>query len=620
MGFLRDVYGLNPAIKLLIDPATGLILDANDAAARFYGYSVEELCTQRIQQINTLAPEEVAAEMASARDGNRTFFRFKHRLASGEVRHVEVYTGPVVVEGRTCLLSIVHDVTARERALEDLARSEAQQRSLLRALPVGVGVHRAGRFIWVNQGLAAMVGRATEELVGSSIEDLMPDDGRGPASSGSEVTPLHRASLECGDGRSVAVDRMELPFDFDGEPCRMLLAVDVSERARLEADLQRAQRMDAIGRVAGGVAHDFNNLLLVVLGAADMLARRPASFEHFSRNLERIREATLRAAELTKQLLLVSRGTEARGERLEVAAVVGALVDLVGGTLPEGIDVKIDVSPGLAVQMPRSSLDQVLLNLVVNARDAMPSGGALAITAREVELAEHPAGLAAGRYVRLEVSDEGEGMSAEVVAKAFEPFFSTKEPGKGTGLGLSTAYGIVRRAGGAIEIESATARGTTMRVLLPIAPAVEPHKTPPPPSREVGRVSGRSHTILLVDDQRAIRELLEQTLTEAGYKVFSAAGAQEALVIVAQHGSTLDLLVTDVVMPKMRGTELAARVRALRPGLPIIFMSGYTGESLSLPADSSDLLEKPFAPDALLERVARKLELAPEPTRASSGD
>lgn len=620
MGFLRDVYGLNPAIKLLIDPATGLILDANDAAARFYGYSVEELCTQRIQQINTLAPEEVAAEMASARDGNRTFFRFKHRLASGEVRHVEVYTGPVVVEGRTCLLSIVHDVTARERALEDLARSEAQQRSLLRALPVGVGVHRAGRFIWVNQGLAAMVGRATEELVGSPIEALMPDDGRGPASSGSEVTPLHRASLACGDGRSVAVDRMELPFDFDGEPCRMLLAVDVSERARLEADLQRAQRMDAIGRVAGGVAHDFNNLLLVVLGAADMLARRPASFEHFSRNLERIREATLRAAELTKQLLLVSRGTEARGERLEVAAVVGALVDLVGGTLPEGIDVKIGVSPGLAVQMPRSSLDQVLLNLVVNARDAMPSGGALAITAREVELAEHPAGLAAGRYVRLEVSDEGEGMSAEVVAKAFEPFFSTKEPGKGTGLGLSTAYGIVRRAGGAIEIESATARGTTMRVLLPIAPAAELHKTPPPPSREVGRVSGRSHTILLVDDQRAIRELLEQTLTEAGYKVFAAAGAREALVIVEQHGSTLDLLVTDVVMPKMRGPELAERVRALRPGLPVIFMSGYTGESLTLPADSSDLLEKPFAPDALLERVARKLGLAPSPPRASSGD
>jgi two-component system cell cycle sensor histidine kinase/response regulator CckA len=624
LGFLRDVYGLNPAIKLLIDPATGLILDANDAAARFYGYSVEELCTQRIQQINTLAPEEVAAEMASARDGNRTFFRFKHRLASGEVRHVEVYTGPVVVEGRTCLLSIVHDVTARERALEDLARSEAQQRSLLRALPVGVGVHRAGRFIWVNQGLAAMVGRATEELVGSPIEALMPDDGRGPASSGSEVTPLHRASLACGDGRSVAVDRMELPFDFDGEPCRMLLAVDVSERARLEADLQRAQRMDAIGRVAGGVAHDFNNLLLVVLGAADMLARRPASFEHFSRNLERIREATLRAAELTKQLLLVSRGTEARGERLEVAAVVGALVDLVGGTLPEGIDVKIGVSPGLAVQMPRSSLEQVVMNLAVNARDAMPDGGKLTVDAANVILDEGYAathlGVSPGPYVLLAVSDTGMGMDAATRARIFEPFFTTKEPGKGTGLGLSTAYGIVRRAGGAIEIESATARGTTMRVLLPIAPAAELHKTPPPPSREVGRVSGRSHTILLVDDQRAIRELLEQTLTEAGYKVFAAAGAREALVIVEQHGSTLDLLVTDVVMPKMRGPELAERVRALRPGLPVIFMSGYTGESLTLPADSSDLLEKPFAPDALLERVARKLGLAPSPPRASSGD
>ncbi|MBK6513545.1 MAG: PAS domain S-box protein [Polyangiaceae bacterium] len=283
MGFLRDVYGLNPAIKLLIDPATGLILDANDAAALLW-----------LHGRAAVHPAHPADQHAGARGGRRRDGERPGRQPDV----LEVYTGPVVVEGRTCLLSIVHDVTARERALEDLARSEAQQRSLLRALPVGVGVHRAGRFIWVNEGLAAMVGRATEELVGSSIEDLMPDDGRGPASSGSEVTPLHRASLECGDGRSVAVDRMELPFDFDGEPCRMLLAVDVSERARLEADLQRAQRMDAIGRVAGGVAHDFNNLLLVVLGAADMLARRPASFEHFSRNLERIREATLRAAEL----------------------------------------------------------------------------------------------------------------------------------------------------------------------------------------------------------------------------------------------------------------------------------------------------------------------------------
>lgn len=617
MGWLRDVYGLNPAIKLLIDPASGRILDANDAAAAFYGYSVEELCALQIQQINTLGVDEVEAEMERARAGNRAFFRFRHRLRSGEQRDVEVYTGPVLVEGATCLLSIIHDVTDRERALEEHARSEARQRALLRALPVGVALHRYEKLIWANEGLAQIVGRTTEEMVGAQLAEILPAETsaatlermRRTAAAGGSA-PVVRGQLLHAEGRVVAVDLFELPFDADSDPCRMLLVMDVSDRARLEEDLHRAQRMDAIGRVAGGVAHDFNNLLFVVLGAADALARRPTSIEHFDRNVDRIREAAQRASELTRQLLLVSRGHEAKGERIELSDAVRDLLQLVSGTLPERLDVQVDVLSGLAVLLPRSSFDQILLNLVVNARDAMPSGGTMRVTGTEIEHVgahDQPAGLAPGWYVLLEVSDTGTGMPSDVMAKAFEPFFTTKEPGKGTGLGLSTAYGIVRRAGGAIEIESEPLQGTTVRIFLPRATEAATIRTPPPPSREVP-LSGRTRTVLLVDDQRAIRELIELALSERGYRVLSAAGAAEALLIAEQQATSIDLLLTDVVMPKMRGPELARRILALRPGLPVLFMSGYTGDALAdTGIDPGLLLEKPFGTDLLVTRVEELL-------------
>jgi len=492
LGWLQDVFGQNPAIKLLIDPSSGRIVDANEAAATFYGLSVAELRGLTIQHINTLPPEEVKAEMARARAGNRSFFRFEHRAAGGETRHVEVYTSPVEIDGKIRLLSIIHDVTDRERAVENL---------------------------------------------------------------------------------------------------------------------NRAQRMDAVVRVAGGVAHDFNNLLFVILGAADALTKAEPGRELVQRNVQRIREAALRASDLTRQLLLVSRGHEARGELIDVAVAVEDIVRLTSATFHEAVEVTVQVPSGIAVLLPRSSFDQVFLNLLVNARDALASGGTLAITARELEQTGEGSYLP-GRYVAIDVSDSGVGMTADVAAKAFEPFFTTKEPGKGTGLGLSTAYGIVRRAGGTIEIDSAPGRGTTVHVVLPLAaPSESPalQSSPLPPSPRTTSPRGRT-TILLVEDQRAIRELIEQSLVEAGYRVLSAMGAAQALALAEQHLHDIDLLVTDVVMPKMRGPELAARLRALRPTLPVVFMSGFIGDAIQDGTlDATDLLEKPFGSDALLARVEAAL-------------
>lgn len=435
--------------------------------------------------------------MARARAGNRSFFRFQHRAAGGETRHVEVYTSPVDVDGKVRLLSIIHDVTDRERAVENL---------------------------------------------------------------------------------------------------------------------NRAQRMDAVVRVAGGVAHDFNNLLFVILGAADTLAKGDPPRELLQRNVQRIREAALRASDLTRQLLLVSRGHEARGELIDVAVAIEDIVRLTSATFHEAVEVTVQIPPGIAVLLPRSSFDQVFLNLLVNARDALASGGTLSITARELEQASEGS-YVPGRYVSIEVSDTGVGMTADVATKAFEPFFTTKEPGKGTGLGLSTAYGIVRRAGGTIEIDSVPGRGTTVHVVLPLAaPSESPplQSTPLPPSPRTSSPRGRT-TILLVEDQRAIRELIEQSLVEAGYRVLSAMGAAQALVLAEQHLHDIDLLVTDVVMPKMRGPELAARLRSLRPSLPVVFMSGFIGDAIQAGSlDATDLLEKPFGNDALLARVEAALARSPK--------
>jgi CheY-like chemotaxis protein/two-component sensor histidine kinase len=374
--------------------------------------------------------------------------------------------------------------------------------------------------------------------------------------------------------------------------------------------------MEAVGRLAGGIAHDFNNLLAVMLGYTTLTLSRTGDPAVVTRNLEQIRTAAERAANLTRQLLTFSRKQVLQPRVVDLGGVVAELHTMLERLIGEDIELVTDVARAKGhVKADRGQLEQVIVNLAVNARDAMPRGGRLAIAMHDVvidaALAREQPGLRLGRHVRIEVSDNGAGMEPETLGRLFEPFFSTKEKGKGTGLGLATVYGIVKQSGGHIAVESAPGRGTTFRIWLPEVEAEAPAAPAPVPAGT--EAPAGSETILLVEDEDAVRGLLFEVLSESGYKVLQASSGAEALRVSRAHGGSVDLLLTDVVMPGMGGREVATALTAERPGLRVLFASGYTAEAIArhgVLEPGTDLIHKPFTPDALLRRVRERLDRA----------
>jgi PAS domain S-box-containing protein len=384
------------------------------------------------------------------------------------------------------------------------------------------------------------------------------------------------------------------------------------ERQRLEHQLRQNERLDSLGHLAGGVAHDFNNLLAVITGYCGMVADSLSEDDPSHADVEGIRKAAERGASLTRQLLIFSRLEPSRLETIDLNTVVSETRELLSRTLGEDIQFVTRLDPGLrSVTVDRSKMEQVLLNLVMNARAAMPSGGELIITTENLD------GIAAvgGDAVRLSVTDLGTGMEPEVARRAFEPFFTTRPKGQGTGLGLATAYGAVTDAGGIIELDSEPGRGTTVRVSLP-ASADQPAPAAAPAAAPSG---GNGESVLLVEDEDAVREVVLRILTRSGYRVREVGSPLEALRIFSADHAQFDVLLTDIVMPGMSGTKLASRLRELRPELPVLFMSGYTTGPApgghELPSDGS-LLHKPFDRPALLDALARVLRTVRQPSEA----
>ncbi len=375
------------------------------------------------------------------------------------------------------------------------------------------------------------------------------------------------------------------------------------ERARLEHQLRQNERLDSLGHLAGGVAHDFNNLLAVITGYCGMLADSLESDDPCLADIDGIRKAAQRGAALTRQLLIFSRLEPSRHETVDLNAVVTDTEELLSRTLGEDIEFVTALQTRLrAVTVDRTKMEQVLVNLIVNARAAMPTGGRLTIRTENLAAAavsRHPVGHLTGDVVALSVTDEGQGMEPDVARRAFEPFFTTKPRGQGTGLGLATAYGVITDAGGHIELESAIGRGTTVRIYLPASSRTA--DALPATSQQVPR--GKGESVLLVEDEDAVREVVLRILTRSGYRVRQLGSPAEALRIFAADPAQFDVLLTDVVMPGMYGTQLASKLRELRPDLPILFMSGYTTGPApggqQLPRDGS-LLYKPFDRSALL--------------------
>ncbi len=512
-------------------------------------------------------------------------------------------------------------VERRNGRLADRVReSEGKYHTLMeRAGDAILVLDPLGRVLEVNLRAEELLGRPRAGLVGRAYHEFVSPaerDGErekfwellagGPARSGS-------ARLVRADGSAVTADLSASVVEVGGEQVVLLIARDATERARLEQHLRQAQKMEAVGRLAGGVAHDFNNLLTVINGYADMLLGDLPAGDPGRWALAEIRQAGDRAAALTRQLLAFSRQQVTQPEVLDLNAVVAETGGMLRRLIGEDVELTTDLAPDLGrVLADRGQLGQVLLNLIVNARDAMPQGGKLTIATANVELGEDDLrlrpGCRGGRYALLTVSDTGCGMDEATLARVFEPFFTTKGPGQGTGLGLATVYGIVKQSEGYVYASSAPGRGTTFQVYLPRVEAQFPCAEAP---ETAGAGPAGSETVLLVEDEAAVREFAATALRRAGYTVLEVAGGEEALRLAAGHPGPVPLLVTDVVMPGMGGRLLAERLQERHPGLRVLYLSGYTDDAVvrhGVREAEVAFLQKPFTAESLARKVREVLD------------
>ncbi|MFI5897930.1 ATP-binding protein [Actinoplanes sp. NPDC051513] len=533
----------------------------------------------------------------------------------------------------------IDEADARERAARDVAESH---RATLAAVAEHtdaaiIGVDLQGRITAWNGGAEVMFGWRAHEIIGGPVS-MIGDE------SGAEQQVEILARINQGE-RHVAYEARRLRRD--GSPVELsvnlaairdssgaILGASVVARdigaAKEAADRQRAleerthqaQRMESLGKLAGGIAHDFNNILAIIVNYTEFAIEAGAGNDDVRADLAHVRIAADRAMNLTRQLLTFTRGDTIQPQDVDLNAGIGEVRAMLDRTIGE--DIALFARPcdrPLVVHGDPGQLQQVLLNLAINARDAMPDGGTLVIEADEAELDGEQLNMQptvpAGRYARLQVSDTGEGMSAEVAAHIFEPFYTTKPRGKGTGLGLATVYGIVTEAGGSINVFSEPGVGTTFRIYLPLATTEA--GAPVPVARGAAPPGGDGRTILVVEDEAALARVVTRILTGAGYRVLTAGTGAEAHAIFNEKGC--DALLTDVIMPEMSGPRLAELVHERAPGLPVLYMSGYSNGLLGTTrvlGEEFPLLEKPFTADELLHRVHEALA-APTFSRAPSG-
>jgi two-component system cell cycle sensor histidine kinase/response regulator CckA len=591
----------------------GRVMSWNRGAEALYGWSAAEMVDRDFYAI--LPPDRRAEAMELRAAAARGEALHEHRSArltkDARVVHVSVSASPITdADGVVIGVStIARDITATVEAEEARRAAEARMQAVLENAPIRLGAFDAAGVLVYHQAGRSMRGSGLEaRQVGEWMGDMIPDqpetlDLMRRALAGEEVA----TEMEIGD-RVLAVRYTPLRDEL-GKPDGMIgVAVDITDRVRAEREreaierrLRRSERLESLGQLAGGVAHDFNNLLAVILNYAQFIAGDVRD-EGVRRDVEEIRKAAERAARLTKQLLIFGRQDSADAEILDLDAVVADTHSLLTRTLGEHIELVVrtgaDTPP---IRADRGRIEQVLVNLAVNARDAMPDGGTLTIETGAIAVGEDgdapDAELQPGVYARLLVSDTGTGMSEEVIAHAFEPFFTTKPQGVGTGLGLATVYGIVSSAGGQVGIYSEGGLGTTVRVHLPAAvgTAVALQR----PSDAI--LEGGGETILVVEDDDAVRAVTARMLRRHGYVVLQAASGEEAFALAETAGCRL--LLTDVLMPHMSGREVAERIRALRPELPVVFMSGYSQGVLNPQRELGagvTLLQKPFDEPTLL--------------------
>jgi len=526
----------------------------------------------------------------------------------------------VAPEGRA-IYGVARDITVRIRDGEALRHSEYRFKGLIEAANDAIFVQTNHRFAYVNNGTVRLFGaERPEQLLGRPvIERFDPSCREGIIArirmlneQGQSAPLLEQIALRL-DGTAVTVEVSASPIVYEGERGAVVFARDVTERKRLEQSLVMAQRLESVGRLAGGVAHDFNNMLGVIMGHAELRLAMTAPSDPARADLEQILGAARKSADLTRQLLAFARKQTTQPRALDLNECVSSTMKMLRRLVGEDVSITwVPSTPLWNVYIDPSQIDQVLANLFVNARDAMPQGGQMRLeTGNDVldaAFCARHAGAAPGEYVRLSVSDTGVGMSSAVLRQIFEPFFTTKPAGEGTGLGLATVYGIVKQHGGAIDVYSEPGMGTTFRLWFPrhtgATGVPDAFQSPDAPPRG-------SETLLLVEDEPSILRLGHTMLSRLGYRVLTATHAAEALQVAAAHQDTIALLITDVVMPGGNGRELAETLQRMRPAMRCLFISGYTADVIAhhgVLAPGVRLVEKPFSLAALARGVREALD------------
>jgi two-component system, cell cycle sensor histidine kinase and response regulator CckA len=736
----RSLFQNNHAVMLIINPEDGAIIDANPAACSYYGYSKESLLSMNIGDINTLSSSQIRDEMNQAQANRRNRFEFRHRLASGEVRDVEVYSGPIQINQQNSLYSLVFDITERRQAEESIRKSnriwnntfnaisdsicvisgahdflkinaagckalglseneiigrkcyelvhgttapikdcpcdltmktrspsiwEHQERGRFYELGAWPVLDAAGNIESVTHIVRDITGRKKQEIEYKQLIDGMNDTvyvidfdakfmdvndaavktleysrsellAMGPADidpffSSDEIGKLiegkqsderkvFETQHKTKHGKIIPVEISASGVTYQGKLAMLCIARDITERKRaekeqekLQAQFIQAQKMESVGRLAGGVAHDYNNILGVIIGYTELALEKLSPEDSLYEDLKQIYAAAGHSRDITRQLLAFARKETIAPEVLDLNSTVESMLKILRRLIGEDINLEWLPGSGLwPVLMDPTQIDQMLANLCVNARDAIVSNGKIIIETNKATFdqafCDSHAGSLPGDFVMLAVSDDGSGMDRKTLNNIFEPFFTTKGVGKGTGLGLATVYGIVKQNNGYIDVYSEPGQGSVFKIYLPrhIAPIAEIRQqaaeTVP---------GGKGETLLVVEDDIAILRLVEKILKHRNYNVLSAQTPCEALQLAEAHSEKIDLLITDVVMPEMSGRELAAQLQQICPGLRCLYMSGYTADVIAhrgvLDKDIQ-FIQKPFSVESLAGKVRAALD------------
>ncbi|MCE5336048.1 MAG: PAS domain S-box protein [Desulfobacteraceae bacterium] len=610
----------------------GRAVYVNEAACRSLGYSREELLALPFSSVDPVAsPETLASYMNELRERKSITFEAKHRTRDGRSLPVEITSSYVVFEGQEGSFSFARDITERKRAAEELHQSEEKYRNLFDSVDDAILVQRSqasdvsNSFIEANEAACRLLGYSREELLELSPLDIVKRSPDGASPAMEMMHALNRDGTVLAEGVLITKDGYDVPVELHirrvqhrGQDMVLATARDLTERRRAEQDRERlqaqlfqAQKMESVGRLAGGVAHDFNNMLGAIIGYSELGLTSSSQTSPLHHYLEEILKAAGRSADLTRQLLAFARKQTIAPKILDLNETVEGMLKMLRRLIGENIDLAWLPGAGLwRVKMDPVQVDQILANLCVNAKDAIGEIGRVTIETANAACDEssRPSLCSPGRYVMLAVSDNGCGMDKETQAQIFDPFFTTKGLGKGTGLGLATVYGIVRQNEGFISVYSEPGHGTLFKIYIPA------HAEADVESRADEVVSaiplGGGETILIVEDEPAILEMSETMLVSLGYEVLTAVAPGEAIRLANEYPGEIHMLMTDMVMPGMNGKELAQWLQSARPSMECLFMSGYAAEAIGrgeVLEEGVHFIQKPFSMKALAEKIREVL-------------